>query len=66
MTIVSNILKKIGRGWVHGGTLERMDVRNRNDVPVKPSNISRRLREMVEDGFIIKRYVKGYVQYKKI
>lgn len=48
-----------------GGTLEHMDIRNQHDIPAKPSNISRRLREMVKHGFLINRYVKGYVQYKK-
>jgi len=60
--IILDKLKQIG-DWCPGGSLERMC-----GVLYKPSNISRRLREMAEEGLIYKDYetIRGCrtVKYK--
>jgi len=64
MTAKQMILKYLRKGYMYGGTLER------NIEGHKPSNISRRLRELAHDGLINKRYVRVngrlVVQYKKV
>lgn len=47
--------------WVNGGTLERLALEN----GYKASNISRRARELVDDGTLDRREnKKGHVEYK--
>lgn len=47
--------------WIPGGTLERIAL----SVGYKASNISRRARELVEDGTLDRREnSKGHVEYK--
>lgn len=47
--------------WVSGGEIERIVAENTN---YKPSNASRRCRELVEDGTLIAKHEKGTVYYK--
>lgn len=57
---VERFLRLTG-GWVHGGELERLAL----DNGYKASNISRRCRELVEDGVLErKENEKGHVMYR--
>ena len=49
-------------GWVGGNEIEIAAIH----AGYKPSNFSRRCREMFDDGKIERRLVKGFVQYKWI
>ena len=55
------IQKYSGKDWIAGGTLERYmaDISS-----YKPSNVSRRLRELENDGFIERDLTKGFVRYR--
>ena len=59
--IKSYILKSYPN-WVAGGTIERQEFWNSSGL-AKPSTISRMLRKLAEDGEILKRTDKGYVEY---
>lgn len=56
-----NYLRKNG-GWINGGELERIAL----SVGYKASNISRRARELHEEGLLERHEVKGSVEYKYI
>lgn len=46
--------------WINGGTYERLALANN----YKASNISRRLRELHEEGLLDRREVHGTVEYR--
>lgn len=57
---VENFLR-LKADWIHGGELERLAM----DNGYKASNISRRCRELVEDGVLErKENEKGHVMYR--
>lgn len=47
--------------WIHSGEIQRIVAHN---TTYTPSNCSRRLREMENDGILEVRYVKGNAEYK--
>ena len=46
--------------WVGGIVIEQMAL----NLNFKPSNVSRRLRELKRDGYLEVRYMNGYAEYK--
>lgn len=54
-----NYHKRSG-GWINGGELERLALA----AGYKASNVSRRLRELHEEGLLDRREIKGTVEYK--
>ena len=66
MTLYTQILNYLGEEWIFGGTLERAFPEH------KASNISRRLRELYQEGKIERRLVEVWgvknkvVQYRKL
>lgn len=50
-----------GQDWCSGSQLELMSM----EWQTKPSTVSRRLRELYEDGQLDRKLVKGCVWYKK-
>lgn len=46
--------------WVGGIVIERMAM----DMRFKPSNVSRRLRELKQEGYLESKYVNGFVEYR--
>lgn len=47
-------------GWLNGGELERLAL----SVGYKASNVSRRLRELHEEGLLDRREIHGSVEYR--
>jgi hypothetical protein len=66
MTIREQLAKRLreGHGWVASGDLQRMEWRDGHGRLATPSNISRRLRELVVDGVLEVQLRNGHAHYR--
>lgn len=54
---------KANPGVHASGSLQRLEWRDSRGKSASPSNITRRLRELAEDGKIAAHYIKGHAHY---
>jgi hypothetical protein len=66
MTIKEQLAKHLraGHGFIASGDLQRLEWRDSHGALATPSNISRRLRELVVDGTLEVQIRKGHAYYR--